>query len=129
MELGFDRDDLLGDIAEGLRHEQGDGFKKTLFYKIHDKAGHPLTTSGHWYDAHNLPGFYEWLTLVKIFGPTFANRSLARLGFKLVPIDGGDIDAKRTLELVENIQAEAGEVADELRGAIENGGGDRKDAA
>ena len=105
MELGFDRDDTLGDIAEGLRAEQGTGFKKTLFYKIQDKAGHPLTTTAHWYDADNGLGHYEWLTLVKIFGTGFANRSLARLGYKVVPLDGGEIDASELDDIAARAEA------------------------
>ena len=113
MELGFDRDDILGDIAEGLRHEQGDGFKKTLFYKIQDKAGHPLTTSAHWYDADNLLDFYSLLTLVKIFGTGFANRSFARLGFKLVPLDAGEVDTSQLAE----IEAAADELSAKIQKA------------
>ena len=129
MELGFDRDDILGDIAEGLRAEQGDGFKKTLFYKILDKVGHPLTTSAHWYDADNLLDFYSLLTLVKLFGPGFANRAYARLGLKLVPLGSGEIDGIRALERISRIHEISGELSQEFETAIDNGGNAKEDAA
>ena len=120
MKLGFDRDDILEDIAEGLRAEQGDGFKKTLFYKIQDKAGHPLTTSGHWYKAENLLDFYALLTLVKILGVDIANRSFARVGFKLVPLGSGEIDTEHLLSLVDKQD----DAIEELRDALGANGGD-----
>ena len=122
MELGFDRDDILGDIAEGLRAEQGDGFKKTLFYKIQDKAGHPLTTSAHWYDADNGLGHYEWLTLVKIFGLPFANHSLARLGYKVVPLATAKVDAETLKADIDRAGEILNRVSHEIGTAIDNGG-------
>ncbi len=108
MDLGFTKNDILGDVAEGLRDEQGDRLQQTLLYEIEDKAGHPVTTSIRWYKAANLLGAYEWLTLVKAYGPAFANRSLARLGFKLVPIGGGEIDEAEFLEAeAEKLEAQA----------------------
>ena len=117
MELGFDRDDILGDIAEGLRAEQGDGFKKTLLYEIQDKAGHPVNTSDNWYEARNLLDFYAALTLVKIFGPGFANRSLARLGFKLVPLDAGEVDTSELAKIQTAAQALGAEIQAVMDGA------------
>ena len=125
MDLGFDRDDILGDIAEDLRAEQGDGFKKALFYKIQDKAGHPLTTSNHWYKAENLLDFYSLLTLVKVFGIGFASRSFERLGYKLVPLNGGEIDTKHLLSLVDKQD----ELTEEMYDALGANGGDSGDAA
>ena len=117
MELGFDRDDILEDIAEGLRAEQGDGFKKTLFYKIQDKVGHPVTTSNRWYKADNLLDFYSLLTLVKLFGTSFANRSFARLGYKLVPLGGAEVDAAQ----LDDIQAGADALSDMIQTARDGG--------
>lgn len=127
MELGFDRDDILGDIAEGLRAEQGTGFKKTLLYEIQDKAGHPVNTSDNWYEARNLLDFYAALTLVKIFGPTFANRSLARLGFKLVPLASAKVDATALKADIDRGIAIIQGVSCEISRAIEHGGGDAKE--
>ena len=93
MSVGFTRNDIAGDIAEALLTKQGDGYQNAIQYEIKGFAGHSLNTSANWFAAKNLPGIYEWLTLVKLYGPAFANRSLARLGFKLVPLDGNDIDA------------------------------------
>lgn len=115
MELGFDRDDILGAIAEGLRAEQGDGFKKTLLYEIQDKAGHPVNTSDNWYEARNLLDHYAWLTLVKIYGPAFANRSLSRLGLKVVPLGGGEIDASELAD----IQAAAAALGSQIQKAMD----------
>ena len=130
MELGFDRDDILGDIAEGLRAEQGNGFKKTLLYEIQDKAGHPVNTSDNWYEARNLLDFYAALTLVKIFGPDFANRSFARLGFKLVPIASAKVDVTALKADIDSAVEKLTGVSTEIGRAIEHGGGDKeKDAA
>ena len=129
MELGCDRDEILGDIAEDLRAEQGDGFKKTLFYKIQDKAGHTLTTSAHWYDADNGLGHYEWLTLVKIFGLAFANHSLARLGYKVVPLASAKVDAEALKAEVDRGIEILTSVSHEIGTAIDNGGDKREDAA
>jgi len=86
MSVGFTRNDIAGDIAEGLRARQGDGYQNAVQYEIKDFAGHSLNTSGNWFGCKNLPDIYNWLTLVALYGPAFANRSLHRLGYKLVPI-------------------------------------------
>ena len=99
MSVGFTKNDIAGDIAEGLRHEQGSGYQNAIQYQIQDFAGHSLNTSGNWFGCKNLPGVYEWLTLVKLFGTGFANRSLARLGFKLVPLDAGEVDTAQLAEI------------------------------
>lgn len=96
MDVGFTRNDIAGDIAEALLAKQGDGYQNAIQYEIKGFAGHSLNASANWFAAKNLPGIYEWLTLVKLYGPAFANRSLARLGFKLVPLGGNEIDAKAT---------------------------------
>ena len=123
MSVDFTKNDIAGDIAEGLLAEQGDGFQNAIQYEIQGFAGHSLNTSANWFGAKNLPGIYEWLTLVALYGPAFANRSLARIGYKLVPIDGGDIDAKRTLELVDELDSTSQKIRDELA----NGNGDAKE--
>ena len=45
------------------------------------------------------------MTLVKIFGTGFANRSLARLGYKLVPLDSGEIDAAELDDIAARAEA------------------------
>lgn len=117
MELGFDRDDILEDIAEHLRAEQGAGFKKTLFYKILDKIGIPLTTTKRFYNADNLPDYFALLTLVKLFGPAIANRSFVRLGYKVVPLGGGEVDAKLAKALVDDARELLDHASLELQGA------------
>ena len=117
MDLGFTKDDLLGDVAEWMRAEQGDGFKKTLFYDIEKKAGHPVTTSDNWYDARNLLGFYEWLTMAAAYGPAFANPSLARLGFKLVPLDAGEVDTSQLAAIKADLDALSAQIQAAMDGA------------
>ncbi len=107
MSVGFTKNDIAGDIAEGLRQEQGDGYQNAIQYQIRDSAGHSLNTSANWFACKNLPGVFEWLTLVHLFGPHFANRSLSRLGFKLVPLGTGEVDASQLAE----IQAGADELS------------------
>lgn len=129
MDLGFTftKDNLLGDVAEGLREQQGSGFRKTVQYQIEDGAGHPLNTSLHWFKAENLLGFYEWLTLVAIFGPSFANRSLARLGYKLTPLHGAEVDASALKADIDSAVEKLTDVSHEIGRAIEHGGGEAKE--
>ncbi len=131
MGLDFTKNDIAGDTAEGLLVEQGDRLQNALLYDIQDKAGHPPTTSIHWVKCENLPGIYEWLTLVAIYGPTFANRSLARLGFKLVPLEGtAQVDATALKADIDKTIEKLTGVSHEIGRAIEHGGGDaKKDAA
>ena len=98
MSVGFTRNDIAGDIAEGLRAEQGDGYQNAVQYQIQDFAGHSLNTSGNWFGCKNLPDIYNWLTLVALYGPDFANRSLSRLGLKVVPIGADEADQAKWLE-------------------------------
>ena len=130
MGLSFTKEEIVGDVAAGLWAEIGDGYKITVQYEIKDKAGHPLSTSKHWIDASSLLGFYEWLTLVAIYGPRFANRSLERLGFKLVPLASAEVDATAMKADIDLIHEISGNASRELGRAIEHGGGDeREDAA
>ena len=117
MGVSFTKNDIAGDIAEGLLAEQGDGYQNAIQYAIKGFAGHSLNTSANWFAAKNLPGVYEWLTLVKLFGPHFANRSLARLGFKLVPLGGNDIDASELAEIKADTEALHAKIEKALDGA------------
>ena len=121
MSVDFTKNDIAGDIAEGLRYEQGDGFKNAVQYQIQDFAGHALNTSGNWFDCKNLPGIYEWLTLVALYGPGFANRSLSRLGFKIVPIGGGEIDASDLADIQADLAALTAKVERLMDGARKPG--------
>ena len=98
MSVDFTKNDIAGDIAEGLLAEQGDGFQNAIQYEIEGFAGHALNTSANWFNAKNLPGVYEWMTLVALYGPAFANRSLGRLGYKLVLLDSNEADLAEWLE-------------------------------
>ena len=118
MSVGFTRNDIAGDIAEALLTKQGDGYQNAIQYEIKGFAGHSLNTSANWFAAKNLPGIYEWLTLVKLYGPAFANRSLARLGFKLVPLDGGEIDAS----ILDEFQAGADALSAQIQKARDGAG-------
>ncbi len=115
MSVDFTKNDIAGDIAEGLLAEQGDGFQNAIQYEIQGFAGHALNTSANWFNAKNLPGVYEWLTLVALYGPAFANRSLSRFGFKLVPLGGGEIDASQLAD----IQAAAAELGSQIQKAMD----------
>ncbi len=122
MVLGFTKDDLVGDVAEWMRAEQGNGFKKTLLYDIEKKTGHPINTSVNWYDAKNLLGFYEWLTLVAAYGAPLASRSLNRISFRLTPLDSNmPDDAEFNLAMAEKLEAAAGDFRDRAAG-VGNGG-------
>ena len=99
MSVDFTKNDIAGDIAEGLLAEQGDGYQNAIQYEIRGFAGHALNTTANWFGAKNLPGVYEWLTLVALYGPRFANRSLSRFGFKLVPLDAGEVDTSELAKI------------------------------
>lgn len=117
MSVGFTKNDIAGDIAEGLLAEQGDGFQNAIQYEIQGFAGHALNTSANWFAAKNLPGIYEWLTLVKLFGPAFANRSLSRLGFKIVPLGGSEVDTSQLAGIQDAAQALGAEIQAVMDGA------------
>ena len=130
MSVGFTKNEIAGDIAEGLIAEQGDGFQNAIQYEIRGFAGHALNTTANWFGAKNLPGVYEWLTLVALYGPGFANRSFARLGFKLVPLASAKVDAEALKANLDRGIAIIQGVSHEIGCAIEHGGGDKKkDAA
>ena len=117
MSVDFTKNDIAGDIAEGLLAEQGDGFQNAIQYEIQGFAGHALNTSANWFNAKNLPGIYEWLTLVALYGPGFANRSFARLGFKLVPLDAGEVDTSQLAGIQDAAQALGAEIQAVMDGA------------
>ena len=129
MSVDFTKNDIAGDIAEGLLAEQGDGFQNAIQYEIEGFAGHALNTSANWYNAKNLPGVYEWLTLVALYGPDFANRSLSRLGFKLVPLASAKVDAEPLKADLDRGIAIIQGVSHEIGRAIEAGGGDEQEDA
>ena len=128
MSVGFTKNDIAGDIAEGLLAEQGNGFQNAIQYEIQGFAGHSLNTSANWFGAKNLPGVYEWLTLVALYGPAFADLSLARLGFKLAPLHGAEVDATALKAKVDRIHELSGDVSHEIGRAIEAGNA-KEDAA
>ncbi|MEE8607185.1 MAG: hypothetical protein V3S55_06260 [Nitrospiraceae bacterium] len=131
MSVDFTKNDIAGDIAKGLRAEQGDGYQNKIQYEILGHFGGSLTASANWFDCKNLLGIYEWLGLVSLYGPAFANRSLARLGFKLVPLEGtAQVDATALKADIDRTIEKLTGVSHEIGRAIEHGGGDaKKDAA
>lgn len=127
MSVGFTRNDIAGDIAEALRAEQGDGYQNAIQYDIQDFAGHSLNTSANWFGCKNLPDIYNWLTLVALYGPDFANRSFERFGFKLVPLASAKVDAEALKTDIDRAGEILDRVSHEIGRAIEHGGGDAKE--
>ena len=127
MGVDFTEENTVRAIAEGLRREQGDGFKETVLYKIEDKLDIPKRSSEYWIDAKGIPGGHRLLKLFGLFGPRFANPLLKPTGYKLVPIDGGDVDAPATKSDIDKAVRILTGRSDEIGRAIEHGGGDAKE--
>ena len=121
MSVGFDRNDIAGDIAAALRAQQGEGYQNKIQYEIRGHFGAALTTSANWFDCKNLPGVYEWLGLVSLYGPAFANHCYSRLGLKLVPLASAKVDATALKAELDRGIGIIADVSHEIGTAIENG--------